>query len=152
MRISRFIAAAALLAFGILLSPAQAQRYDDTVECKSRGYEYTECDTPFRRVELVRQTSDSDCIEGRTWGFKRGRIWVDQGCGGVFAERGGRPGGGSWGGGSSDQVTCRSENYGYSRCDVRWRNAYLVRQLSGSDCVEGRSWGLDRRGLWVDDG
>jgi hypothetical protein len=28
----------------------------------------------------------------------------------------------------------------------------LERQISGSPCIQGRSWGIDRRGLWVDEG
>ena len=31
-------------------------------------------------VRLIRQRSDADCIYNRTWGFERGRIWVDRGC------------------------------------------------------------------------
>ncbi|MBK7600121.1 MAG: DUF3011 domain-containing protein [Acidobacteria bacterium] len=31
-------------------------------------------------VQLVRQRSDAACIQGRTWGFDRRRIWVDRGC------------------------------------------------------------------------
>jgi hypothetical protein len=28
----------------------------------------------------------------------------------------------------------------------------LVRQRSGSPCIEGRTWGRDRSGVWVDRG
>ncbi len=49
-------------------------------------------------------------------------------------------------------LECRSENYSYSRCDVPWRDARLVQQLSSTACVRGRTWGIDRRGLWVDAG
>ncbi len=51
-----------------------------------------------------------------------------------------------------DAVECRSENYSRSRCDVPWADARLVQQLSGTNCIRGRTWGFDRRGLWVDSG
>ena len=51
-----------------------------------------------------------------------------------------------------DAIDCESHNYEYTRCDVPWRDARLVRQLSDTTCVRGRNWGVDRRGLWVDKG
>ncbi len=35
--------------------------------------------------------------------------------------------------------------------DVR-RGVVLVRQLSRGACIEGRTWGWDRRGVWVAEG
>jgi len=54
-------------------------------------------------------------------------------------DRGYGPGGGA--------IECRSSGYNYSRCDVPWRDAQLVRQLSDTQCIRGRSWGFDRRGF-----
>lgn len=54
--------------------------------------------------------------------------------------------------GYGDAIDCESRNYGYNRCDVPWRDARLVRQLSDTTCVRGRNWGIDRRGIWVDRG
>src|SRR5450631_1814228 len=51
-----------------------------------------------------------------------------------------------------DAVDCASRNYAYTRCDVPWRDARIVRQLSDTQCVRGRNWGIDRRGIWVDGG
>ncbi|MBC8166142.1 MAG: DUF3011 domain-containing protein [Bryobacteraceae bacterium] len=31
-------------------------------------------------VSLYRQHSDAACVQGRTWGYDRNRIWVDRGC------------------------------------------------------------------------
>lgn len=62
---------------------------------------------------------------------------------------GGRPG---YGGGPNT-VDCRSSGYSYQRCDVPWRDAQIVRQLSGTQCRRGQNWGFDRRGfVWVDRG
>ena len=37
-----------------------------------------------RGVELLRQTSRSPCVQGQTWGWDRGGVWVNQGCRGEF--------------------------------------------------------------------
>src|SRR5215472_14031324 len=39
----------------------------------------------------------------------------------------------------------------YCNADTRW-GVELVRQISGSTCAEGYSWGYDERGIWVDHG
>jgi hypothetical protein len=51
------------------------------------------------------------------------------------------------------QIYCASDNGRRNYCDTDTRGGVrLVRQRSGSACVEGRSWGYDRRGIWVDRG
>ena len=60
----------------------------DQVVCESRDYRYRYC--PVRQandVEMLRQISTSNCRFQRSWGFDRGGIWVDQGCGAVFLVR-----------------------------------------------------------------
>ena len=69
------------------ISPPAQARHDETVECRSRGYDYTECGASFRHPQLVQQLSDSECVENRSWGVKtNGVIWVSAGCAAVFAE------------------------------------------------------------------
>jgi Protein of unknown function (DUF3011) len=51
-----------------------------------------------------------------------------------------------------EAVNCESRNYSFQRCDVPWRDARLIRQLSGTQCIRGQNWGIDRAGLWVDRG
>jgi hypothetical protein len=50
-------------------------------------------------------------------------------------------------------VRCEShdERTRYCTGDIRG-DVRLVNQLSRSRCIEGRSWGWDRRGIWVTDG
>lgn len=62
-----------------------------TVECMSHNYQYTECQAPLSQPQLVHQISSSACILNRSWGFnpQTRRIWVAEGCSGVFAEAGG---------------------------------------------------------------
>jgi hypothetical protein len=132
----------------------------DRIECNSRDYRLTRCDVNWREAELVRQTSSSRCIRGQTWGTDRRGLWVDRGCGGVFAEAGrggGRPGG--WQPGPDwdrdIRLTCSSVDYRYRMCQVDIGPAGKVRvdrQLSDTACIEGRTWGSNRAGIWVDRG
>jgi hypothetical protein len=48
---------------------------------------------------------------------------------------------------------CRSTGYAatYCRVDTRF-GITLVRQISTSACIQGRSWGFDDRGVWVSNG
>ncbi|HEU0152969.1 MAG TPA: DUF3011 domain-containing protein [Arenimonas sp.] len=52
-------------------------------------------------------------------------------------------------------VSCNSDRYRERFCPVDTRGGVrLVRQVSDSrgPCIEGRSWGYDRRGIWVTNG
>ncbi len=120
--------------------------------CNSERNGYKECRTDWRDARVVRQTSNAQCIEGQSWGLRRGVLWVDRGCAAVFAE--GRGGWGNGGGVSGpQQIQCNSEKNGYKSCRTGdWRGARLVQQTSRAQCVEGRSWGYERGTLWVDNG
>src|SRR5881396_2517805 len=50
-------------------------------------------------------------------------------------------------------VRCESqdERTRYCAADIRG-DVRLVNQLSRSNCIEGRSWGWDRQGIWVSGG
>jgi len=127
------------------------------VTCSSAGG-YRECNVPFRGpAELMRQVPRSSlCVEGRTWGQKPGVIWVDRGCGGVFAESY-RPSGGFYSADDYDAFTmdCASLDGSYTVCswDRRQGTPILLDQYSRQACIEGVSWGYTpRRGLWVDRG
>ncbi|MFO1430252.1 MAG: DUF3011 domain-containing protein [Candidatus Competibacteraceae bacterium] len=64
----------------LLLSSTQALA-SERITCESRNNRYNHCriDTD-NRVKLKRQISDAPCIEGRTWGYDKKGVWVDQGC------------------------------------------------------------------------
>ena len=50
-------------------------------------------------------------------------------------------------------LTCSSNDGGYQYCRADTQNRVeLVRQISGSRCDQGYSWGFDFRGIWVDRG
>lgn len=55
---------------------------------------------------------------------------------------------------TADQtIRCESERYAYRHCPIDTHGyVHLGRQLSKTDCRQGRNWDYDRRGIWVDDG
>lgn len=56
-------------------------------------------------------------------------------------------------GGRGEIVRCESDDDRRRTCRVDTRgNVQLVRQLSRSACIEGRTWGQGRDGIWVDRG
>ena len=52
------------------------------------------------------------------------------------------------------RIDCESRDYQYNFCSTPdgVARARLVEQRSRSSCIEGRSWGWDRRGIWVSQG
>jgi hypothetical protein len=55
---------------------------------------------------------------------------------------------------AQSQIRCESRNHQYEFCasSIPVAEARLMHQESGAACVQGRSWGYDRRGIWVDRG
>ena len=79
-----FIAIAAL-AFA---AAAEAQT---TIVCESSDGRYRQCQIDgVGRVSLTRQLSRTTCVEGESWGYRDGVVWVDKGCRAEFTlvERG----------------------------------------------------------------
>lgn len=137
-----------LMGAAALLMTGEAFAQYGSVACESRNNGYRECYTGFRGPPvMVRRLSDSPCIEGRNWGHRPGSVWVSQGCRAVFEEARGGP---VWGG---DTVLCESVQGRRNECRTPFRGPVeLVEQLSRSACVEGRTWGRTRGGVWVDGG
>ena len=131
----------------------------NAIRCESDNGRQRECRANVAtRLTLVRQLSESACVEGQSWGSdNRGRVWVRYGCRGEFAPAQGWSGaqtGGAYGYGGSG-VVCESVERRYNACawDPRWGRPYLAEQMSSDACQEGRSWGFDGRGqIWVDRG
>jgi hypothetical protein len=158
-RITKLLLMAAILiaaAFAASSSASAQQGYGQgygpppKITCSSNNGKRNYCDIGGSRdARLVRQISGSPCIQGNTWGVDRGGLWVDRGCRAEFIiGRGGPP--------PSQQsriVTCSSNDGKRNWCDIgSSRDVRLARQISGSACIQGSTWGLDRRGLWVDRG
>ncbi len=146
---------------------------DRTLTCESRDGESHYCQTGTTgRVELQRQLSRANCDKYEDWGSDDdgGGIWVRNGCRATFVVHERRWGG--WHRRHDDDdydrddrrgddrnqapqvIRCGSVKWQYNHCDVngrRWE-ARMVKQRSGSRCVENESWGQDRSGIWVDKG
>ena len=58
-----------------------------SVTCKSDDFSYRACPAPMwgRRVFIQKQLSRTRCVRGDNWGEMYSGIWVDRGCGAVFA-------------------------------------------------------------------
>lgn len=124
-----------------------------TLTCSSDDGKRNYCNVDTRGgVRLSRQISGSPCIETQTWGYDSRGLWVDRGCRAEFVV--GNDNGGNWGG-QGQTITCSSDDGRRNYCNsygVNPRNIFLSRQISGSPCIQNQTWGVDRRGLWVDRG
>lgn len=129
------------------------------VRCNSDDGNRHTCQVDTRGgVSLSRQISGSPCTQGYSWGYDNNGIWVDRGCRAEFAV-GGR--GGNWGNlrrnragyNQGTTITCSSDDGRRRVCPADTsRGVRLSRQISGSRCEEGSTWGFDNRGIWVDRG
>lgn len=139
-----------------------------TIRCESQNFRQTRCPVDTRGgVQLRQVLGNSPCNQGQNWGFDRGGVWVSGGCraeflvggnggGPGFPGNGGYPGNGpgfpGGGNGPSRTVTCSSMNYRPARCPIPNANSVRINQVIGGECIQGRSWGYDRGGVWVSNG
>lgn len=149
-----------------------------TIRLESQGgrREYRRVDHDGQ-VRLIRKVSGSPCVYGRSWGYDRNGIWVDNGCGAVFEvgrdtrddrrdndrwdnnrrdDRWDNPGPYRGNGRTDDRartIRLKSQDKRYKSTRIDTRNGVrLIRQISDSPCIQGRSWGYDRDKVWVDRG
>jgi len=124
-----------------------------TIRCDSNKNRQQVCNTGWRSAVLVRQVSDTRCVEGQNWGSGNGNVWVSGGCRAEFGPgRGAGWGGGNGNGGNSGTIRCDSNSNRRQVCNTGWRSAVLVRQVSDTRCVEGRNWGSSNGSIWVSGG
>ncbi len=133
------------------------------IVCESWQFRPNNCPADTRGgVRLLQQTGGI-CTQGQTWGFTPRGIWVNNGCRAIFAVVGGRPGFGSGpggGGGFPDApvqggrprfIVCESWQFQPNRCATDVFQRPQVDVIAGN-CIEGRTWGWDRGGVWVNGG
>jgi hypothetical protein len=143
-----------LIGFLIVISCAAPALFAETIHCESdRGHRHECSFDGWGRVELLRQYSRTDCIEGRTWGVAgRHAVWVSDGCRADFRirrednrdDRHDR---------RARTIVCESDYNSRHRCDAETQfGVRLTRQISRSACILNRTWGYDSRGIWVKDG
>jgi hypothetical protein len=132
---------------GLLQSYGHGYGPGPRITCSSNNGKRNFCNADTRGgVRMVRQISGSACIQGQTWGYDRNSIWVDRGCRAEFVL-------GSGGPPPARIITCSSNDGRRNWCSVRpGADVRLSRQISGSPCDRGRTWGVDQRGIWVDRG
>jgi Protein of unknown function (DUF3011) len=149
---------AADFAFQVAAAPppvvAQNRPGGIRVVCESRNYQQQYCPTgqQITGAWVVDQRSSAPCIQGQTWGYQNGDIWVTQGCAAEFGVQGynapiiAPP--------VSGNIVCQSQNYAQNYCPIGqfFTRAWLVAQRSRAPCQQGRSWGYDRNGIWVTQG
>ena len=80
VRLQRVRLMASILLATMILAPGAA--YAERMRCASIDYKYTFCrtDREPRNVRIGRRYSKRACIEGRSWGYNRRGIWVNNGC------------------------------------------------------------------------
>jgi hypothetical protein len=109
--------------------------------CASSDEHYRECQLPVDgRARLVKQRSDAPCIDGRSWGQRGDRVWVDRGCRARFTVD---PRGGGWGGGQGPQraqAACRNE--------AQHRGMYVQDVGSADWNPGGRYWSANVKGTY----
>lgn len=65
----------------LLAVPTQDAKAQQTLTCKSRHHDYNYCRANTNnQVRLERRLSRASCVQGRSWGYDRNGIWVDDGC------------------------------------------------------------------------
>ncbi len=119
--------------------------------CASVDMKYRECQLPVNgRAVLVKRLSDSRCIEGQSWGQRRDRVWVDNGCRAKFEVT--RSGGGG-GSGGSNVLDCNSDNGRYRECAIGpGYFGRLLRDNSNGRCRQDSTWGTRNGVIWVTSG
>ncbi len=68
---------------------APGPNWDRTIRfrCESQDYAYHMCRVDTGQggaVRIVRQISNTRCVEGRNWGWNRAGVWVSEGCAAEF--------------------------------------------------------------------
>ena len=165
MRRHLFLIAAALATFAASLATAHSNpgmpddRYAQTriVRCQSPQGRRTFCPVPnVAQARVSRQLSRSGCIRGRTWNYSNRGLWVSGGCRADFAVTLAR-------GYQSPNAVVRDDHYvdsdgrlihcestasGRTYCGDG-HSRYSMAGNRDPDCIEGRTWGSDSRGVWV---
>ncbi|MBL8256234.1 MAG: DUF3011 domain-containing protein [Pseudoxanthomonas mexicana] len=116
-----------------------------TFLCESKSGDAKRCTPPWRGPSrLVRQLSNSRCIENTTWNSQDGLITVWKGCRGEFAAATSS---------STGTIRCESTDGRGRTCRTPWSgHSRLTRQLSSAGCVEGRSWQSQQGQVYVGNG
>ncbi|WP_187770606.1 DUF3011 domain-containing protein [Cognatilysobacter lacus] len=137
--------------YGVNYGYGNGGRIGQSLKCASEDGRWKHCSADTRGgVDVVRQMSRNQCIRGQSWGIDRSGVWVNGGCRAEFR----------LGGRDDDEspveparFRCESDDGKPRSCGAVGRGGVrLIKQLSHADCVQGRSWGVARGAVWVDQG
>lgn len=119
------------------------------IYCASPKGQYAHCKVNIHgKVRLIHQFSGRNCTRGRSWGVDDRGVWVNRGCSAIFrvADRGARAT-------RREYFGCSSEEFSLVRCEILLPSTISFgQQLSRTQCVKGKTWGEDDRGVWVKGG
>lgn len=115
------------------------------IHCVSGASGRTYCGTSHTRYSL-QGNADPRCVEGRTWGLDDRGVWVADGCVADFS-----PISADYVDGSGQIVHCVSTASGRTYCGAA-KTRYTISGTPDPRCIEGQTWGLDDRGVWVTNG
>jgi hypothetical protein len=143
---------------GIAPTREDARSDERIVACASEDGRREECRADLRGMRFVdvRKESRAECEICRNVGYDDDGVWVDEGCRGEFRfRRGDRV---AYAAEADEQVrgriiTCESRDDDYEHCEAPGAiSARVASQTSRAECVQGSTWGVDERGIWVDRG
>ena len=122
------------------------------VHCVATANGRTYCGTAHTRY-VISGTPAPTCVEGSTWGFDDRGVWVSGGCTADFSAAAGNEvtGRSTYMNDAGRVVHCVATASGRSYCGAAHMR-YAIRSNPNPVCVEGRTWGLDDRGVWVSGG
>ena len=125
---------------------------DQVVRCESRSQRRTYCGDGYGQYTMVGYRN-ANCVQGRTFGQDQRGLWVSGYCSAQFRLVNGNDGRYGRGDGRYDgqqsTVFCTANSSGRSYCGDANARYTLRDPASNRNCVEGRTWGTDQRGLWV---
>lgn len=138
--------------FTVAVPYGAAPTGEQVIRCESGDGHYRFCRADLRGgAVMVRQLSNTPCVEDRTWGWKPQGVWVNHGCRAEFGSAAALDDDDAGGGyrGPTRTVRCESDDGRPHRCDMAARGARLQRQISNSRCIQDETWGWDAGGVWV---
>ena len=121
------------------------------VRCESWEYKPARCDMDTRGGVRIQRVIAGNCRQNQTWGWDRNAVWVNGGCRADFISNSG----GGWGGGGNrgpQVIECNSIKYEPARCNANTHSGVQIDRVLGGECLQNRTWGWDRGGIWVNNG
>ena len=136
---------------------AAAKRRTRNIACGRQTGELYPCEAAgyVDTVRLIREVSSNTCRQKFNWDYARTFVWARSGCRGIFEiTYGDSAAGAPTTGTRTASIGCGSDSSIRSTCLLAGSatRVRLVRDLSGTRCREGSSWGYTEAFLWTNGG